>query len=108
MVHESQTTAMKGNLPPRTSGPGTLFGIPLGDLGWFTSLIMGLAIGFAAFFVATFVAIVAMLVYSAATHHPVNYALTYSRFGLPVGIVFWVLALGYLGMNWFRRKLRRA
>ena len=84
------------------------FGVPLGELGWFTSLIMGLAIGFSAFFIATFVAIVSMLIYSTATHHEVNYTWTYSRFGLPVGIIFWTLALGYLGVNWVRRKLRRA
>ena len=109
MVRESQSVAAaRVGVAKRASAGGTLFGIPMGDLGWFTSLIMGLAIGFVAFFIATFVAIVGMLIYSTATHHEVNYAWTYARFGLPIGIVSWALALGYLGMNWVRRKLRRA
>ena len=38
----------------RTLGAGYLFGAPVGDLGWFASLLMGTATGFAAFFAATF------------------------------------------------------
>ncbi len=51
----------------RARRDGELFGIPLGDLGWFQSLIMGVATGMAAFFLTTFVAIIAMLVYMMAT-----------------------------------------
>ena len=42
----------------RARRDGVLFGIPLGDLGWFASLLMGVATGMAAFFLTTFVAIV--------------------------------------------------
>ena len=90
------------------SGSGYLFGIPLGDLGWFTSLLMSFALGFAAFFAATFFAIFGVLIYNTATHHAVDFALTYKRVGLPVGVLVLVVALGYLGTLWVRRQLRKS
>ena len=103
-------------LPAQNSGaggqmagrPGTLFGVPVGDLGWFTSLLMGFASGFAAFFAATFCGIVTILVYNSATHGTVDYALSYRAVGLPVGLVVLLAALGYLGTLWCRRIFRRA
>lgn len=92
---------------PRTLGAGYLFGVPVKDLGWFASLLMGLATGFAAFFLATFVGIVSILVLNANGHHA-NYAWSYTRVGLPVGVVVAVVALGYLAMLWARRQIRRA
>jgi hypothetical protein len=94
--------------PPRTIGSGYLFGVPLGDLGWFSSLLMSFAVGFAAFFAATFCAIVGTLFYNTALHRSVDFALTYKRVGLPVGLLVLVLALGYLGTLWVRRQLRKA
>src|SRR5277367_4457746 len=93
---------------PRTIGSGYLFGVPLGDLGWFTSLLMSFAVGFAAFFAATFFAIIGTLFYNTAAHHAVDYALTYKRVGLPVGVLVLVVTLGYLGTLWVRRQLRKA
>jgi hypothetical protein len=93
---------------PRTIGSGYLFGVPLGDLGWFTSLLMSFAVGFAAFFAATFCAIVGTLFYNTVLHRSVDFALTYKRVGLPVGLLVLVLALGYLGTLWVRRQLRKA
>ncbi|MGI4829997.1 MAG: hypothetical protein ACRYFU_17635 [Janthinobacterium lividum] len=91
----------------RTRRTGVLFGVPLGDLGLFQSLLMGLASGFAAFFVATALAIFGMLFYTAATHHVPDFALTYKRIGLPVGLVVGVAALSYLGVQWIRRITRK-
>src|SRR5258705_7924370 len=96
------------SVSPRTSGPGYLFGIPLGDMGWFTSLVMSFALGFSAFFAATFFAIFGVLIYNTATHRVVDFALTYKRIGLPVGLLVLVVALAYLGTLWVRRQLRRA
>ena len=104
----AQVSQHGSSVSPRTSGPGYLFGIPLGDLGWFTSLLMSFALGFAAFFAATFCAIIGILFYNTVTHHAVDFALTYKRVGLPVGLVVLVAALGYLGMLWVRRQLRKA
>jgi uncharacterized integral membrane protein len=92
---------------PRTFGSGYLFGVPLGDLGWFASLLMSFATGFAAFFAATFCAIITVLIYNTATHHSVDFALTYKRFGLPVGLLVLLASLAYLGTLWVRRHLRK-
>jgi hypothetical protein len=104
MAHASQ----RGNsASPRTFGSGYLFGVPLGDLGWFASLLMSFAMGFAAFFAATFCAIFAVLIYNTATHHTVDFALTYKWAGLPAGLLVLVVTLAYLGTLWVRRQLRR-
>ena len=92
---------------PKALGAGYLFGIPVGDLGWFASLLMGTALGFAAFFAATFFAIFGILIYNSAAHGTVDFALSYKRVGLPVGLVVLVLALGYLGAMWVRRQVGR-
>jgi ABC-type dipeptide/oligopeptide/nickel transport system permease subunit len=91
----------------RARREGELFGIPLGDLGWFQSLLMGVATGMAAFFLTTFLAIVAMLVYMVATGSHPDFALTYRRAGFPVGVVVMALALGFLGVQWARRMARK-
>ncbi len=92
--------------PNPTTGPGTLLGIPLGDLGWFSSLLMGVAAGFATFFATTFVSIFVFLTYNSTHQHQLDYALTYRRAGLPAGVVVMALSLAYLGTQWARRKLR--
>jgi hypothetical protein len=84
-----------------------LLGIPLGELGLFQTLLMSFATGFAAFFAATFLAIISMLVYMMATGRHPDFAQTYEYAGLPVGLVVLVVALGYLGTLWIRRKLRK-
>ena len=91
----------------RARQEGVLLGIPLGDLGWFQSLLMGVATGFAAFFAATFCTIMALLFYFAVTHRPVDFAIAYKRVGLPVGLVVGTAALVYLGIQWSRRMARR-
>ena len=104
----TQASQRESSASPRTVGAGYLFGVPLGDLGWFTSLLMSFALGFAAFFAATFCAIIGILFYNTATHHAVDFALTYKRVGLLVGLLVLVTALGYLGLLWVRRQFRRA
>ncbi len=96
-----------GRVSGRVSGPGTLFGVPVGDLGWFASLLMGTATGFAAFFAATFAGIVSILIYNSATHRNVDYSYSYIRVGLPFGVLVLAIALGYLGTLWVRRMTRR-
>jgi ABC-type dipeptide/oligopeptide/nickel transport system permease subunit len=91
----------------RARRDGVLFGIPLGDMGWFASLLMGLTSGFVAFFLTTFVAIVVMLVDQSVTHHVPAYDMAYKHFGLPVGAVVMVVALTYLALQWSRRMVRR-
>jgi ABC-type dipeptide/oligopeptide/nickel transport system permease subunit len=91
----------------RAQQDGVLFGIPLGDLGWFASLLMGVATGMAAFFLTTFVAIVVMLVGQSVTHRTPAYDHAYRNFGFPVGCVVMALALGFLAVQWMRRMARK-
>ncbi|HVG27246.1 MAG TPA: hypothetical protein VM865_06550 [Acidobacteriaceae bacterium] len=91
----------------RARREGVLLGIPLGDLGWFQSLLMGTAAGFAAFFATTFLSIIALLVYSGATHHTVDFAWSYKRVGFPVGLAVLVFSLGFLAVQWARRMRRK-
>jgi uncharacterized BrkB/YihY/UPF0761 family membrane protein len=104
----AQASQNGSSASPRTFGAGYLFGVPLGDLGWFTSLLMSFALGFAAFFAATFCAIVGILFYNTATHHSVDFSLTYTRVGLPVGVLVLLVTLLYLGTLWVRRQLRKS
>ena len=104
MAHASQNSSTSS---PQTSGAGYLFGVPLGDLGWFASLLMSVALGFAAFFAATFCAIFGILFYNTATHHAVDFAVTYMRIGIPVGALVLIVTLGYLGTLWIRRITRK-
>lgn len=94
-------------LRPRALGSGFLFGVPVGDLGWFATLVMGLATGFAAFFAATFFGIIGILVYNTAGRHTLDFAISYRRIGLPIGILVSLLALSYLVSLWIRRQIRR-
>ena len=105
-VQSDQDSAV--SVPGRVSGPGTLFGVPIGDLGWFASLLMGTATGFAAFFAATFLGIVSIMIYNSNSQNKVDFSYSYSRIGLPVGLLVLVIALGYLGTLWVRRITRRA
>ncbi|MCU1323229.1 MAG: hypothetical protein JWM43_2878 [Acidobacteriaceae bacterium] len=105
MGHASEMQTQTG---PRTVGGGYLFGVPVGDLGWFASLLMGLASGFMAFFAGTFLGIVGIGIYNGATHKNVDLALSYRWFGLSFGILVMVVALSYLGMLWVKRKTRKA
>ena len=99
---EPASTAAARRAP--SARKGDIFGIPLRELGWFTCLLIGVASGFAAFFAATFLAIVTLLVLNSAGHH-IDYAITYRRIGLPIGLVVGVVALGYLGTLWSKRHL---
>ena len=92
----------------RARRDGELFGIPFGDLGWFQSLIKGVAVGMAAFFLTTFVAIISLLVYMMATGKHPDFAATYRVAGFPVGVVVMALALGFLGVQWARRMARKS
>jgi hypothetical protein len=86
---------------------GTVLGIPLGDLGWFASLLMGTAAGFVTFFLSTFLAIVGFMVYSVVEHVTPDYALTYKRIGFPIGMTVLVVSLSYLGALWTRRMAKK-
>ena len=90
----------------KTLANGYVFGAPVRDLGWFATLLMGMASGMAAFFAATFVGIISILFWNAAGHHA-DYAASYRLVGLPIGATVMVMALAYLGTFWAKRIFRR-
>jgi H+/Cl- antiporter ClcA len=84
--------------------PGRYFGIPLGDLGLFSSLLMAVAFGFIVFFAVCFFSIFGLLFYNTAGHH-VNMADSYRYVAFPAGLIALVVALVLLLGLWARRKL---
>jgi ABC-type dipeptide/oligopeptide/nickel transport system permease subunit len=84
---------------------GIIFGVPLGDFGLFSSLLLSFSLGFASFFLATFLAIFSLLFYNEGGHHNVDFADTYKFVGLPVGLVVLAVSLGLFGWLWIRRKV---
>ena len=103
MSYDPQNRAAR----PAAKPAGDRFvGVPIGELGWFTCLLMGTAAGFAAFFAATFLAILTFLILNSAGHH-LNYNLTYRRIGLPAGLLVGGVSLAYLATSWARRQIKR-
>jgi ABC-type Fe3+ transport system permease subunit len=84
---------------------GRIFGIPLGDFGIFSSLLLSFSLGFGSFFLATFLAIFTLLFYNEGGHHNVDFADTYKFVGLPVGLVVLAVSLIFFVSLWIRRKV---
>jgi len=105
-MEQASKTELQGSA--RTLGAGYLFGVPVSDLGWFASLLMGVATGFMAFFAATFLGIVGILIHNSTTHRAMDLSLSYKWFGLVTGIAVMAISLAYLGMLWSRRQLRKS
>jgi hypothetical protein len=91
----------------RVQSPQTetrVFGIPLGDLGFFTSLLMALTVGFLSFFLFTFLAIVGVGIWNGMGHH-VDFADTYKYISFPAACVVLAASLIFFGSLWVRRKV---
>lgn len=87
------------------SRSGKVFGVPLGDLGLFSSLLIAFAFGFLVFFATCFVAIFSLLFYNEVGHHAVNMADSYRYIAFPTGLVALAFALVILLGLWVRRKI---
>ena len=103
-------TAYNAPLAPeaKTFSRGYVFGAPVKDLGWFASLVMGLATGFMAFFFVTFLGIVAILIWRENGHPAADFTFSYKWMGLPAGLLVMVISLAYLGTFWVKRIFRKA
>lgn len=88
-----------------TTEPSRIFGIPLGDMGFFHSLLIACIFGAMAFFATCFVAILGLLIYNEAGHHAVDMADVYLYAATPVGCIALVFALIVLMRIWLRRKI---
>lgn len=93
----------QGQMAEQPRSRATIFGAPIGELGFFTTVLFGGVLGFAAFFVTTFLGIITILLYNSSGHAPVNFAYSYLRFGMPVGLVVAVVVWAYLGRLWVAR-----
>jgi hypothetical protein len=87
------------------SAPAKLLGIPLGDFGFFRSLLLAAATGFLTFFAVCFLAIFALLFYNTLGHHHVNYADSYLYVAFPAGVVMLVFGLFFFSGVWLRRRI---
>jgi hypothetical protein len=92
--------AVSKTIPPR----GKVFGIPMGELGFFNSLLMALVFGFLVFFATCFVAIFALLIFNQIGHHTVDMADAYRYFAFPAGLLAFGVALVVMLGLWVRRK----
>jgi hypothetical protein len=88
--------------------PARLLGIPLGDFGFFSSLLLSLAAGFLTFFATCFLAILSLLVWNTASHTAINYADAYRFVGLPAGLLVLVSGFFFFTGTWLRRRLSGA
>ncbi len=97
--------AQQQNLHPGRSpqAGGTFFGIPLGDLGFLTSVLMSFTLGFLGFFLFTFLGIVGIAIYNSMGHQ-LDYAYGYKYFAFPVGCVVLLISLIFFATLWLRRK----
>lgn len=87
----------------------TIFKIPIGKLGFLSSLLMGGACGFIVFFATFFLAIVGMMIYDAATATSMlNLDISYRYIAAPVGLLAMAISLFYLLTVWVRRKISGA
>lgn len=84
---------------------GKIFGIPVGELGLFQSLLMATAFGFMVFFATCFVAIFSLLFYNELGHHAVDMADAYRDVAFPVGLAALVIALAVMLGLWAKRKI---
>ncbi len=99
-------TAQQQNLRQAgaSQAAGKFFGIPLGDLGIFSSILMAITVGFLSFFLFTFLAIAGIMIYNGMGHH-VDYAESYKYISFPAGCIVLALSLIFFGTLWLRRKL---
>lgn len=91
-----------------TAQPARLLGIPLGDFGFFSCILLSLASGFLAFFGSCFLAIIGLLCWNSLMHQAVNYADSYRYVGLPTGVAVLVFGFLFLATAWLRRLMREA
>jgi succinate dehydrogenase hydrophobic anchor subunit len=93
---------------PAATQPAKLLGIPLGDFGFFSSLLLSLASGFVTFFASLFLAIISLLVWNTLGHHQVDYSDSYRYVAFPLGVIVLVCALVFFTGTWLRRRLSGA
>jgi hypothetical protein len=103
LLNTQQTNREPGR-PPRAGG--VFLGVPLGDLGFGTSILMACTVGFLSFFLFTFLAIVGVAIYNGMGHRA-DFADSYKYISFPAACVVLAVSLIFFGTLWVRRKLER-
>jgi hypothetical protein len=93
-----------GRVVPTTK----LLGIPVGDFGFFATLLVSAAAGALTFFALTFLSIIGVAIYKGVTGSAVSMAVSYKFIAFPTACVVLVASLVYLMTVWARRKMRQA
>ena len=99
-MNAQQQNLRQAGSPPST---GKFFGIPLGDLGLASSLLMAFTVGFLSFFLFTFLAIVGVMIYNGMGHR-LDYAASYKYISFPAACVVLIASLIFFATLWLRRK----
>jgi hypothetical protein len=87
----------------------TVFKIPIGRLGFLSSLLAGAVCGFLVFFVTFFLSIIGVTIYDSATGTSMlNLNISYLYIAAPIGILAVLVSVTYLLTLWARRKLSGA
>lgn len=87
------------------SAPARLLGIPLGDFGFFRSLLLAASAGFLVFFASCFFAIFGIFFYNQAGHHHVDLADSYRYVAFPAGVAVLVFGLLFFTGTWLVRRV---
>lgn len=86
--------------------PGaTMFGVPIGKLGLLASILIGAGSGMIIFFVTFILSIIGVTIYDSATGRSLqNLNISYLYIAAPVGLLALLVTIGYLVIQWARRK----
>jgi hypothetical protein len=87
----------------KNSAPAKLFGVPVGEFGFFLSLLLALTTGVLSFFLMTFLAIVGITIYNGLGHN-IDYADSYKLISFPFACVILAASLVFFVTLWLRRK----
>jgi hypothetical protein len=88
--------------------PARLLGIPLGDFGLFSCVLLSVAAGFFAFFGTCFLAIMGLLLVNTMGHQQINYADSYRYIAFPVGLAVMFVGFVFFTAVWLRRRVTGA
>jgi hypothetical protein len=95
-----------GLKPGGEAHPAKLLGIPVGDFGFFATLLVSAAAGALTFFALTFLSIIGVAIYKGVSGSGVSMAVSYKYIAFPAACVVLAVSLVYLMSVWVRRKMR--
>ena len=98
--------AMQDPVRDTVRDPVRLFGVPVGEFGFFASVLVSVTAGFLTFFLMNFLSILGVSIYKGVTGSTISLAVSYKYIAFPAGVLVLVVALVFLLTVWMRRKIR--